>query len=61
MGINPLAHLLDLLLVGWNSEGEVGTGALEGLVELEFVIRVDLYLSITEILVEERTEVELVD
>lgn len=61
MGINPLAHFLDLLFVGWNTEGEVGTGALKGLVELEFIIRIDLYLSGTKILVEEGTEVELVD
>ena len=61
MGIYPLAHVLDLLFVRWNMEGEVGTGALEGFVELEFIVRIDLYLSSTEVLVEERTEVKLVD
>lgn len=61
MGINPLAHVLDLLFVRWNTEGEVGTSAFEGLVELEFIIWIDLYLSGTEVLVEERTEVELID
>ena len=53
MGINPLAHVLDLLFVRWNTEGEVGTSTLEGFVELEFIVRIDLYLSATEVLVEE--------
>ena len=61
MGIYPLAHVLDLLFVGWNTEREIGTGALKGLVELEFIVRIDLNLSGTEVLVEERAEVELVD
>ena len=61
MGINPLAHILDLLFVGRNTKGEVCTGALEGFVELKFVVRINRHFGSAEVLVEEVAEVELGD
>jgi len=55
MGINPLAHFLDLLFIGRYDKREVGTFAAKALIKLKFVVRIDLYFTTPEILIEKRT------
>ena len=56
--VYPINHFFDLLIITWYLKREIGTLVTKTLIELKLIVRINCYLAMAEILVEQTEKIE---